>query len=146
MKQINIKRLRLILSIVGIGLSFFLIIWFAHNPLFEVYYAAKIEKIPDIYRLEITELIIEIESIETNIKENVRKKLWDMMESPDFSREKKYSPEIMAEIREISEYTKMIYIIVGFIIMIVSVTLTIWYKSGIQNLLIAAEKKVKKTQ
>lgn len=141
MKPINIKRVRLCICIACMILSFFLIIYFVHNPVFYVYYRAKAQTIPDYYKRKITGLIMITEKME---KEEIRGKLWELCEDPDFTSTKEISSELLKEVQELSKFTMISYIVVSFIIMIISVSLTVWYKSGEKNLMISVKEERKK--
>ncbi len=143
MEYITIKRLRLLMSIVCMVLSFGLLIYFIH-PIFYIYYKAKAQVIPDYYRRRITKIITEIDDIEDDIKKEVRKKLWSICEDQDFSTRKTKKEELIEEIKEIVNLARLICIIVSFTIMVIAISLTVWYKSNEKNFIIAKEKDKKK--
>lgn len=125
MKYENKKRVKLILTIIGIMISFFLIIMFVHNPFFLVYFKSTLQDIPDFYKVRIYQLIADND----NMTDEVRKALWDLTAS-----------ELKPDISNITNYILICYMIIGFLIMCITAILVKWYTSDNGNLIISDKK------
>jgi predicted PurR-regulated permease PerM len=141
MTYLTTKRWKLAISILTLGLSFFIIVFFVHDPFFNSFIKSTAQDIPDYYKEEIYRIIAK----HPEMTKEVREELWRFGglkegSKPDEVYNFNNTFPVSLYIISISDYVKISYIIVGFFIMCVTAILTKWYTSDNSNLFISERK------